>query len=168
MKQLLFLFLFTLGFLSHAQNQKYQTVEETVNTMLEVISVEIGEEPDWDTYRNLFLPTAQKILLNPKAKNPSNRARSFSVEEFIRYVGPLYGRDGFDEVVTGLTVNEFNGVANAFQSYHAKNLTGTYDKKGINCYQLVWVDGRWWIASTTWAAENEEHKIPEKYLNASK
>ncbi|MGX1930106.1 hypothetical protein [Flagellimonas sp. 2504JD4-2] len=148
-----------------AQHSKYQTVEETVNKMLEIISVDVGEEPDWKEYRNLFLPTAQKILLNPKAKNPANRVQSFTVEEFIRYVGPLYGRDGFDEKVLGLSINEFNGVANVFQSYHAKNLKGTYDKKGINSYQLVRMDGRWWIASTTWATETEENKIPEKYLN---
>ncbi|WP_420322605.1 hypothetical protein [Flagellimonas sp.] len=148
-----------------AQNNKYQTVEETANKMLEIISVDIGEEPDWKAYRNLFLPTAQKIILSPKAKNPANRVRSFTIEEFIRYVGPLYARDGFDEKVLGLSINEFNGVANVFQSYHAKNLKGTYDKKGINSYQLVWVDGRWWIASTTWATETEESKIPKKYLN---
>ncbi len=148
-----------------AQSEKYQTVEETVNKMLEIISVEVGEEPNWTEYRNLFLPTAQKILLNPKAKNPANRVRSFSVEEFIRYIGPLYGRDGFNEKVLGVTIDEFNGVANVFQSYHAKNLKGTYDKKGINSYQLVWINNRWWIASTTWATETEESKIPEKYLN---
>ncbi|MGW9686309.1 hypothetical protein [Flagellimonas sp. 2504JD1-5] len=148
-----------------AQNNKYQTVEETVNKMLEIISVDIGEEPDWKEYRNLFLPTAQKIMRSPKAKNPANKVRSFTIEEFIRYVGPLYARDGFDEKVLGLSINEFNGVANAFQSYHSKNLKGTYDKKGINSYQLVWVNGRWWIASTTWATETEESKIPEKYLD---
>ena len=147
-----------------AQNAKYQTVEETVNKMLQIISVDIGEEPDWKEYRNLFLPTAQKVILSPKAKNPANRVRSFNIEEFICYVGPLYARDGFDEKVLGLTINEYNGVANAFQAYHSKNLKGTYDKKGINSYQLVWMNNRWWIASTTWATETEESKIPKKYL----
>ena len=149
---------------ARTQEVKYQTVEETVNKMLELISVEIGEDPDWAEYRNLFLPTAQKTIVNPKAKNPANRVRSFSLEEFIRYVGPLYGRDGFKEIPLGLTVNEFNGTANAFQAYHAQNLKGTYDKKGINNYQLVWVNDRWWIASTTWSTETEEMPIPLKYL----
>ncbi len=149
---------------ARCQEVKYQTVEETVNKMLELISVEIGEEPDWIEYRDLFLPTAQKIVVNPKAKNPANRIRSFTLEEFIRYVGPLYGRDGFKEVPLGLTINEFNGTANVFQAYHAQNLKGTYDKKGINNYQLVWVNNRWWIASTTWATETEAMPIPSKYL----
>lgn len=158
-------FIFQLNGMSQTDTTSVKTIEGIVNKMLEIISGEVNEPRDWDEYRNLFLPTAQKMVIKPNAKRKRDRVRAMNIEEFIRYVGPLYGRDGFIEVEIGLTINEFNGIANVFQSYHAKNLLGTYEKKGINSYQLVYLDDRWWIASTTWASETADNKIPNKYLN---
>lgn len=160
---LLLLFTATTVF-SQKDSLATKTIKGTVNKMLEVISGEIGEPRDWDAYRDLFLPGAQKVILNPNAKHPANKAKVVNLEEFVRYFGSYYAKDGFLEVEIGLTVNEFNGIANVFQAYHAKNLKGTYDKKGINSYQLVFHSDRWWIASTTWSAESENHKIPSEFL----
>ena len=141
----------------------FQSPEKLTARMLELISGEIDEVRKWDEYRNLFLPTAQKISINRNA--PKNRqVRVMNLEEFVRNVGPLYKKNGFEEIVIGLTINEFNGIANVFQSFYCKNLIGTYEKRGINSYQLIYVDDRWWIASTTFTNESEENKIPEKYL----
>ena len=131
--------------------------------MLELISGEKDAPRDWDTYRNLFLPRAQKVSINRKAP-PNRQVRVSNLEEFVRNVGPLYARDGFEEIVIGLEVNEFNGIANVFQSFYCKNLIGTYERRGINSYQLVYADDRWWIASVTFANEDETHPIPEEYL----
>jgi len=152
----------------HWANQIYRcldvkTVEGITDKMLEMISGEIDEERDWETYRMLFLPTAQKISIR-KSKDGKTRVRSSNIEEFVRNVGPLYARDGFEEYKIGLTVHEFNGIATAFQSYYCKNLIGTYEARGVNTYQLVYMDDRWWIASTLFAAESEDVKVPDEYL----
>lgn len=163
------IFLFILFSLSYLQGQEVpdyaKTPQGITDKMLELISGDINELRDWDTYRNLFLPTAQKIILNPNANQISRQVRVMNLEEFVRFVGPQYKKNGFEEVSIGTTVNEFNGIANVFQSFHAKNLTGTYEKRGINSYQLVFVSGRWWIASTCWADETEEQQLPAKYLD---
>lgn len=143
-----------------------KTIKGITDKMLELISGDINEERHWEEYRNLFLPTAHKTSLRPSAK-PGRQLRTQNVEEFIRNVGPLFKKDGFKEVSIGLTINEYNGIATAFQSFHAKNLLGTYSKKGINCYQLVYADNRWWIVSTVFVNENPDNPIPEKYLDAS-
>ena len=140
-----------------------KSIEGITNKMLELISGDIGETRNWDKFRNLFLPTAQTMIVNQKA-SPSKQVKTINLEEFVRYIGPSYKRDGFKEIAIGLTVNEFNGIANVFQSYHCKNLTGTYEKRGINSYQLVYANGRWWIASTTFTNETDENKIPDNYL----
>lgn len=157
------LFHLQIGY-SQAEDPSVKTVEGIVNRMIEIISGDIDEQRDWDAYRNLFLPTAQKIILNPKAKNPANKVRAMNISEFIKYVGPQYKENGFLEIEIGLTINEYNGVANVFQSYHAKTIRGEYDKKGINSYQLVYLNDRWWISSTTWATETPENKIPNRFL----
>ncbi|GAA4271370.1 hypothetical protein GCM10022258_06630 [Aquimarina gracilis] len=145
-------------------NSYLKTIEGVTNKMIELISGDIGEERNWEEYRNLFLPTAQKMSLSVNKKG-EERVRVMNLEEFIRNVGPLYKRDGFEEYAIGLRVDEFNGIASAFQSYYCKNLKGTYEKKGINSYQLVYSKNRWWIASTLFTAETEDNPLPEKYLS---
>ncbi len=157
-------FLFSSAVNAQKNTEAVKSIEGIVNELLKLISGDIDEERDWEAYRNLFLPTAQKWIINPKAP-PHSQVRAMNIEEFIRFVGPLYGRDGFLEVETGLTINEYNGIANVFQSYHAKNLKGTYDKKGINSYQLIYHQDRWWIASLTFVNESPTAKIPNTYLN---
>ena len=160
--------LFTASISSNIYAQTDTTAVKTIkgitDKMLELISVPIDGEPDWEAYRGLFLPTAQKLSLRPDGK-PGRQVRVWNLEEFIRNVGPLFGRDGFKEISIGLTVNEYNGVAVAFQSYYSKNLKGTYEKRGVNTYMLVYADERWWIANSLFVSEDPKNKIPETYLN---
>ena len=140
-----------------------KSIEGITDKMIELISMDIDEERNWDEYRNLFLPTAQKMSIRTN-RDGKQRMNVMNIEEFIRNVGPLYPRDGFEEYAIGLTVNEFNGIAVVFQSFYCKNLKGTYEKRGINSYQLVYLNDRWWIASTLYTNESDEIPLPDKYL----
>lgn len=148
---------------SQAEATAVKTIEGITNKMVEIISGPKGEERDWDEFRNLFLPRAQTISVI-KSKDGRERLNVMNIEEFIRNIGPLYARDGFEEYSTGLTVNEFNGIAVAFQSFYCKNLIGTYENRGINSYHLIYAENRWWINSMSFANESEDSPIPEKYL----
>ncbi|WP_148639395.1 hypothetical protein [Aquimarina longa] len=161
------LLLFIIGIQSNISGQidtlSVQSIEGITSKMIALISGDIGEKRNWDAYRNLFLPRAQKISIG-KTKDGKSKVRVMSLEEFVRNVGPLYAKNGFEEYAIGLTINEFNGIANVFQSYYCKNLTGTYEKRGINSYQLVYSKNRWWIASTMFTNETKDSPIPDKYL----
>lgn len=144
-----------------------QSIEGITDKMLELISGPVGEERQWDEFRNLFLPTAQfTVMVN--GRDGGKRARVMNLEQFVRDIGPAYARDGFEEYSLGLTVNEFNGIATAFQSYYCKNLIGTYEKRGINTYHLVHMNNRWWIASTMFTDESDDAPLPEKYLEENR
>ena len=164
-KFIIVLFAASLSFQINAQidTMAVKTIEGITNKMIELISGEKGEPRNWDEYRNLFLPRAQKLSINRNAP-PNRQVRVRNLEEFIRDVGPFYKRDGFEEYAIGLTINEFNGIANVFQSFYCKNLLGTYERRGINSYQLVYADNRWWIASTTFTNETKDTLVPDKYL----
>ncbi|WP_025741515.1 hypothetical protein [Aquimarina pacifica] len=140
-----------------------KSIEGITNKMIELISGEIGEERNWEEYRNLFLPTAQKTSLR-KTKDGKSKVNVMNLEEFVRNVGPYYARDGFEEYAIGLTINEFNGIATVFQSFYCRNLKGTYEKRGVNSYQLVYLEDRWWIASTLFTNETKDTPIPNVYL----
>lgn len=140
-----------------------QSIEGITNKMIELISGDIGEERNWAEYRNLFLPRAQKMSIRT-TKDGKSSVSVMNIEEFVRNVGPGYARAGFEEYAIGLTVNEFNGIAVVFQSFYCKTLTGTYEKRGINSYQLVYLNDRWWIANTLYTNESDDMPLPDKYL----
>jgi len=142
-----------------------KTPEGVAAKMLEFISFEKDEVKDWDEYRNLFLPSAQKLSYRPKDGSPLRRqVNTMNIEEFVRYAGPSYPKTGFEEYVIGVDVQEFNGIASVFQSFYCKTLDGSYEARGINSYQLVFINRRWWIASTMFVNESEDNKLPDELL----
>ena len=152
-----------VSLIGQVDTNSVKTIEGITNKMIELISGDIGEERNWDEYRNLFLPTAQKMSVS-KNKEGESRISVRNLEEFVRNVGPYYARDGFEEYAIGLTVNEFNGIAVVFQSFYCRNLKGTYERRGVNSYQLVYHEDRWWIANTLFTNETEDAPLPNKYL----
>jgi len=51
-----------------------------------------------------------------------------------------------------------------FQSFYCKTLSGSYEARGVNSYQLVYLNNRWWIASTMFVNESDEVKLPNELL----
>jgi len=66
--------------------------------------------------------------------------------------------------VIGLDVKEFNDIAVVFQSFYCKTLSGSYEARGVNSYQLLYLNDRWWIASTMFTNESDEVKLPNNLL----
>lgn len=163
---LLFISLFCLH-LCHAQidSTALKTPEGVAAKMLEFISFEKDEVKDWDEYRNLFLPSAQKMSFRPQpGQSLSRQVRANNLEEFIRYAGPSYSKSGFEEYVIGLDVQEFNGIASVFQSFYCRSLDGSYEARGVNSFQLVFLNERWWIASVMFINETPEVPLPNELL----
>lgn len=161
------LILISLSFHSKAQidTMALKTPEGVCAKMLEFISFEKDEVKDWDEYRNLFLPNAQKMSFRFDPGEPlGKQARGQNIEEFVRNWGPSYAKTGFEEYVIGVDVKEFNGIASVFQSFYCKTLDGTYEARGVNAYQVVFLNNRWWIASSMFTNETEESKLPNELL----
>lgn len=162
MKYLSIIFLFVFSNLQGQEIKSYtQSPEAITDKMLEIISGEIGEERDWDTFRDLFAEDAHFFF---PPSNGKRKIMTMDIEEFIKRVGPMYKKDGFEEISLGNTIHQFNGMALVFQSYTCKNLRGTYQERGINNYQLVYAQKRWWIVSCTFANETKDSLIPEHYI----
>jgi len=37
-------------------------------------------------------------------------------------------------------------------------------EKGVNSFQLAFVDNRWWIVNLIWDSETDKHKLPKDFL----
>ena len=138
-----------------------KTIDGTINETLKIVSGERGENRNWEAFRYLFTPNAQLTVLN-HGKDNKNTHKTYSLEEFVRVGMQFYENDGFIEYELTKTVDEYNGIAQVFQSYYAKELD--YEERGINSYQLIYDGKRWWITSLLWTSDRNGVKLPEKYI----
>jgi hypothetical protein len=147
---------FSLGLM--AQNK--EEIDKVINATLEFISMEKGSNPDWNEFKKHFTPEATFVIPLPPKEGAQKRIISWTVDDFIEKAGPNYAKNGFKEIATGSIVNEFNGVATAFQGYIAY-FEGK-EVRGINTYQLIHDGISWKICCLTWAEESNDKLVPKK------
>ncbi|MEN8145853.1 MAG: hypothetical protein ABFS14_12995 [Gemmatimonadota bacterium] len=126
-----------------------------------------GEDYQWDRFSSLFLPGAQMI---PNTEQTGGRKQVLSVDEFVSRIrnGTTIGGDndrGFAEEAISSKIERFGDVAHVFSTYQKhfwqdEQILG----RGINSFQLVHIDGRWWITGIVWDEESGAGPLPEKYL----
>ena len=85
------------------------------------------------------------------------------MDDFIKLMHDEYYEQGYLEYETGKTIDEYNGIANVFQSFYGKD-SENKEERGINSYQLVYFEKRWWIANLLWTGDTNGVKVPKKYL----
>ena len=126
-----------------------------------------GEPFDWGRFRSLFLPEATLI---PNTEQTGGTFRVHSPEGFIAWIDASYAEHapigsekdkGFTEEAVHNEVHRYGDVAQVFSTYQKRfwdddQVLG----RGINSFQLVHHDGRWWIASLAWDEETGAGPIP--------
>ncbi len=121
----------------------------------------------WDRMRTLFLPSARML---PNTEQTGGRPQVLSVEDFVAWIDRGTPRDstqdrGFAEEEIHTIVERYGDVAHAFSTYqkHFWNDARILGR-GINTIQMVYRDGRWWIASIAWDEESGAGPLPERYV----
>lgn len=149
-----------------ADTTAFKSIDGIVKEILRIVSGENGKTRNWEAFRNLFLPTANFTVLN---NNDSilEPVETVTLEEFIHLMDDEYYNKGFLEYEISKVVNEYNGIANVFQSFYAKD-SENVEERGINSYQLIYVKNRWWIANMVWTGDSNGVKVPKKYLGNRK
>lgn len=130
-----------------------------------------GAPFQWDRFRGLFLPQATLI---PNTEQTGGAVQVFSPEAFIAWIDASYAEHapigsendkGFAEEAVHTVVHRYGDVAQAFSTYQKRFWNDDHILgRGINSFQLVHHDGRWWIASIAWDEENGAGPIPSEYL----
>ena len=158
--------------LVHAQSAAdVDAPESIVAAAYEALERAPGEPFAWDRFRSLFLPDA---LLLPNTEQTGGTPRVFSPEGFIAWIDDSYARNapigspkdrGFAEEGVHHEVHRYGDVAQVFSTYQ-KRYWGDDEilGRGINSFQLVHRDGRWWIVSIVWDEESGAGPIPQAYL----
>ena len=148
--------------------------EALVEAAYASISRRPGENFDWDRMASLFLPSARLV---PNTEQTGGEFRPMSPEEFRRWIddwyaanAPIGGPDdmGFEERQVHAVVERYGDIAHVMSTYEKRFWGGEEVLgRGINSFQLVRHDGRWWIAGIVWDEEDGAGPIPAEYLPAA-
>ena len=126
-----------------------------------------GAPYQWDRFRSLFLPNAQLI---PNTEQTGGTFTPLTVQGFIDWINRVApagadGDQGFAEEEIAHRGERFGDIAHVFSTYQ-KHFWGADEilGRGINSFQLVLRDGRWWITGIIWDEETGAGPIPPRYL----
>ncbi|MDT7832336.1 hypothetical protein RQM59_08090 [Flavobacteriaceae bacterium S356] len=159
---ILFLLLFC-AHLSFAQKKNvFQDVLSIVKETQKVISVKKGEKIDTTYFKTLFLPTARFTVVGEE--NGKRLHETMNLEAFTATLTDEYYSKGYFEIGKGQIIEEYNGIAQVIQSFYGKDSEGI-EGWGLGSYQLIYSEGRWWIANMIWTMSSSgKEGIPKKYL----
>jgi hypothetical protein len=125
-----------------------------------------GQKYDWTRFRTLFLEEARLI---PNLEQSDGTFTVLSPQDFIDWIDgvTVVGGEsdrGFREVGVHNVVEEYGDIAHVFSTYqkHYWNDEQVLGG-GINSFQMVRKDGRWWITGIIWDEPSGAGPIPEKY-----
>ena len=154
---------------TEARPEDVASPEAIVDAAYAAIGRRPGEFIDWTRFRSLFLPEARLI---PNLEQTNGRFRVLTpddftvwIDDFNRQVVATPNDRGFYEVGVHNVVERYGDIAHVMSTY-VKHFHGD-DRvlgRGINSFQLVNRDGRWWIVGIVWDEENGAGAIPAEYL----
>jgi hypothetical protein len=143
---------------------KYENLDSVITDLYEVISGPSGER-NWKLFRSLFHDNATMGAIRLTSENKREFVY-FTPEEYIKRNDPFFKTNHFYEKELGRKVNRFGGIAQVFTAYEYRlNYNQKIRVRGVNCIQLVFEKGRWYINNIIWEEENTNNKIPAEMIN---
>lgn len=140
--------------------------EAIVAAAYETIQRAPGEPFDWERFESLYLPEARLI---PNTEQTGGTFTVYTPAEFAAMVdahttigGP--NDRGFAEEEIYHVVHRYGDIAHVFSTYQKHFWDDEILGRGINSFQLVFHDDRWWIAGAVWDEESGAGPLPPAYL----
>jgi hypothetical protein len=146
------------------------TVDHLVTSLYDVISGAAGKPRDWDRFRSLFLPDGRLGVVRPEtpaAKDAPARkgdALFLTPDMYVQRDDPYFKTHGFFERSIANRVEVFGNLVHVWSTYesrHAEHDSQPF-ARGINSIQIVYAQGRFWVASILWDEERPGFALPEK------
>jgi ketosteroid isomerase-like protein len=147
------------------EDDVFKTVKGTVAELYKMVTFGPGVSPDWEKVKTFFIPEAVIVLRTARDKM-SVLSRDGFVKLFIDDI-KKYKMDetGFQEKLISCKIKEFGNIAFGVAVYEA-SIPGSSrpPQRGVDGFQLMKKDGRWWIVSIVNEIPLSGNPIPEEFL----
>ena len=143
--------------------QDTATIESLLHAVYDALS---GKRPNWDRLTPLFHPDAR--LVPPARDNNPVVAITFAQyrERSEKNLAALPPDQGFYERGIAHKIETFGNIAHVWSTYESRRKPDDVQPftRGINSFQSVLQNNRWWVLTIFWDSERGDNPIPEKYL----
>jgi uncharacterized protein (DUF1697 family) len=139
----------------------FTSAEGVVRELYRLVTIEKGQETDWEAARALFLPEAVIVLRVSKEASQVFDVQGW-IDDFKAFNEKARVKErGFSEKILVLKPRVFRDIANVFVLYEAAITDSDRPPtRGVDSIELIKKDGRWWIAAITNDLPNAENPIP--------
>lgn len=138
-----------------------QTAEGLVREIYRRVGIEPGVAKDWETVRSLFLPDAVVFMRVTRDSSATMTVGEF-LNDFIEFSKRAeVEKKGFAEKILWMKPFVFRNIAQVLVCYEAAVTgSGRPPQRGLDSFQLVRKEGRWWIAGIVNEIPDQEHPLP--------
>jgi hypothetical protein len=146
------------------------TVNGIIHSLYDVISGPVGQERNWNDFRNLFAEDARMYIAVP-TNDSGTVLKSITPDEYAQRNQTRLSDIGFNEDELYRITNTYGAGTQIFSTYesHFTNKNGEEEiTKGINNIQLYFDGERYFIVSIFWDANAKNIEVPERYLPKNK
>jgi hypothetical protein len=134
-----------------------------VKAMYECISGPAGKH-NWQRLRSLYLEGGRLIPTGKRLHGDSG-LRVMNINEWIEDVQEFFAENDFYETEVMRHMDRFGDIIQAFSTYETRNQPDVAPMaRGINVFQLLKHEGRWWIVTVIWANESKDNPIPGEFM----
>ncbi len=140
----------------------FQGPESLIRGLYAAVSFDPGPGPDWEAVKRFFLPQAVLAVRMSATSMAVLDVRQF-VDWFKGDLDKFKMKErGFEEKVEKVKLTVFGEIAHVFVVYRArlKNPPGP-GQVGLDSWELVKKDGRWWIVGMTNEILTPQRALPE-------
>jgi hypothetical protein len=140
------------------------SIEAVISAFYSAGAGEGGRPRDWEAFKGLFLPEARVIVA--RAAGRGNPEAFLTVTEHIEQNARVFERGGYFDREIAQRAERFGNVAHVWSTFETRRIgdgTGAGLMRGINSFQLLRRQERWWIASVLWELERKDNPIPPEY-----
>ncbi|MBV9963414.1 MAG: hypothetical protein JO072_14305 [Parafilimonas sp.] len=146
------------------------TVNGIIHSLYDVISGPVGQDRDWNAFRNLFAEDARMYIAVPD-KDSGSVLKFITPEDYAERNKTRMADIGFNEEELYRITNSYGAGTQVFSTYesHFTNKNGEEEiTKGINNIQLYFDGQRYFIVSIFWDANAKNIEVPDRYLPKNK
>jgi hypothetical protein len=139
--------------------------ESVVRAMYQ--SVSCLPAPDWDRFKSLFFPGARLVNVRRSDESGGSLARGVSPEDFAARAAVTAVADKFTQRELNHRALRYGDLVLHWSAYEARRSPANGQQlvlRGIQSFQLVRSDGRWWITEITWQNDLDAGPVPDEYL----
>jgi hypothetical protein len=143
------------------QEDAFATAEGVVNALYDAVTFEAGTTPDWDYVRSMFIDQAIIVLRTSREATTVFDLDGF-VGDFVAFIERGNVKEtGFTETIIRTEKMVLGDMAHVLVLYEA-SIRGAArpPSQGVDSFQLIRKDGRWWIVSVTNEVPSADRPLP--------